>query len=238
MSTIARADNLEFKQKGFENIQTRILGFLLASLLKLINLTLRWDKTGLEVNGKHWTLHSPMILVFWHGDQLMMPWAYRSRELRRGSKELHALVSMHSDGRIAAKALEYLTIRTVDGSSTRGALRALLHLKQRVGKNHHIAITPDGPKGPIFIAKQGAVMLSSSCEIPLFPVAIVAEKSWKLRSWDGMFIPKPFSKVVMLAAKPYTIPTSLSRDELEGESRKLTFLLNGLKSGALARLSS
>jgi lysophospholipid acyltransferase (LPLAT)-like uncharacterized protein len=145
---------------------------------------------------------------------------------------------MHNDGQIAAKALSYLSINTVNGSSSRGALRSLMQLRQKLNSACHIAITPDGPKGPAEIAKQGAVLLSSSTKAKLFPVSIVSERYWQLKSWDKMFIPKPFSRLIIMAAAPYAVPESLSKVQLDHESAKLELCLKNLKLQAQSSLKS
>jgi lysophospholipid acyltransferase (LPLAT)-like uncharacterized protein len=79
----------------------------------------------------------------------------------------------------------------------------------------HTAITPDGPKGPIYQAKPGAVLLASLSGGPLYPMAYASEKSWVFKSWDRMILPKPFSKIVVAIAEPIKVPARLSEEQLE-----------------------
>lgn len=204
--------------------------------LMALSRSLRWHKEGLIINDAHWSTGKPVVVVFWHCDQLLMPWIYRPR--LPSMRPLYALVSLHADGRIASAALQHFSVCCVDGSSTRGGARALVKLRRRLEAGCHVAITPDGPKGPARIAKIGAIVLSSMCGAPLFPVAIAAKWRWQFPSWDSMFLPRPFSRIVMLAGAPIAIPPNLTRDELDAEAKRLTDVLNGLKERAELSLKS
>ena len=62
---------------------------------------------------------------------------------------------------------------------------------------HDIGITPDGPRGPMYEVKPGALVVTRRTNSPM--LLIGAEFMWakRLRSWDRIYIPWPFSRVVM-----------------------------------------
>lgn len=206
-----------------------LLGFLASIILRIVNATVKWRMEGLIKSYGHWSTGTPVILVFWHGDQLFMPWCYRTNAKQHKIRPIYALVSMHADGRICANALGNLSVRSIDGSSSRGAARAILRMKQKLDEGCHVGISPDGPKGPRHIAKQGPVLLSSHSGYPILPVGVHASRAWIFKSWDKMFLPKLFSKVGMVVGDPYTVLPKLSREDLAKESDKLTNTLNRLK---------
>lgn len=210
----------------------QLIGYILSLILRCINCTLRWEKTGLERDGKHWSTGEPVILVFWHGDQLLMPWSYLTSNNATAQRPIKALVSLHADGRIAVEALKHLSITCVNGSSSRGGSRALVQMKKFLKEGSHVGITPDGPKGPCHEAKIGAALLSSISGVPVLPIAIAAKRSWDLGSWDKMFIPKPFSPATMVAGDLISVPAGLSREELSEHSEVIGAVLNDLKSKA------
>ena len=211
-------------------------GLALSLLLRLINLTIRWNKINLSPLNRHWSEGNPTIMAFWHGHQLMMPWAYIPDAAKAILKPIYALISLHSDGRIAAKALSWLRIGSIDGSSTRGGARALLKLKQCLKSGVHVAVTPDGPKGPRYVAKQGAVLLSSISGSPIIPFGMASSKFWKFGSWDGMFLPKPFSRVAVIAGSPFCVLPRLNSEEILAESERLSSDLNILTRQAQTNL--
>jgi lysophospholipid acyltransferase (LPLAT)-like uncharacterized protein len=42
--------------------------------------------------------------------------------------------------------------------------------------------------------------------VPIVPVAFAARKAWRLRSWDRLILPKPFSKAVCVYGEPISVP--------------------------------
>lgn len=124
------------------------------------------------------------------------------------------LISEHSDGRIIARATEYMGLHSVAGSSTRGGAKAALELIRKVKEGFDIAITPDGPKGPRYEMKKGVLRLSKDTGARLFPATLSFERYWQFRSWDQMILPKPFSKAVCLIGEPIIVPANITEEEL------------------------
>jgi lysophospholipid acyltransferase (LPLAT)-like uncharacterized protein len=109
------------------------------------------------------------VLTFWHQHLLLMLHA-------RYRKPISALVSQSKDGEIIARVFDHYGVDSARGSSTRGghsAMRDMIRLA-RAGQN--IAITPDGPKGPARIAKDGVIVAAQATGLPILPVAFAAKK--------------------------------------------------------------
>ena len=109
------------------------------------------------------------VMAFWHSHLLLM---LHSRYRR----PISALISQSKDGEYIARVFDWYGVESSRGSSTRGggaALRDLLR-KTREGKN--IAFTPDGPKGPARIAKDGVIYAAKMSGLPIVPVAFAAKK--------------------------------------------------------------
>ena len=83
----------------------------------------------------------PIIFSLWHGH--LLPLLYHHR-----GEGVTVLISEHGDGEIIARIAERLGFRTVRGSTSRGAARALLGRRACVEQGGDLAITPDGPRGP------------------------------------------------------------------------------------------
>jgi len=90
-----------------------------------------------------------VLFALWHGELLPLLWYQRGRGVA-------VLISEHRDGEIVAQIAESLGYRTVRGSSSRGASRALLGLARAIEEGHDGAITPDGPRGPAHVFAPGA----------------------------------------------------------------------------------
>ena len=130
----------------------------------------------------------PVIFALWHGQ--LLPLLYHHR-----GEGVAILISEHGDGEIIARVAMSLGYRTVRGSTSRGAARALLGLVRVIGDGHDLAITPDGPRGPAKSFAPGALIVAQRSGAPIIPIAMSASSSWRLASWDSFVIPRPFARV-------------------------------------------
>ena len=56
--------------------------------------------------------------------------------------------------------------------------------------------------------------------------ACVPERAWRLKSWDGFYVPKPFSRVALVVRKPVQVPAEMTKDEMEARRVGLENTLN------------
>ncbi len=196
------------------------VGLLGAFLLRVLYRTYRWRFHGLANQMNFFRENTaPAIFVFWHGRQLLMPRFY---QLMGGPKgKIYTLISRHRDGRFIARVLSFLGFGSVAGSSTRGGAEALLQLRRYLAGGCHVAITPDGPRGPAGSVKLGCVALARNAGVPIFPVAIGADRSWHFSSWDSMMLPKPFAKIVGVIGEPLYVPADCMQQGLEDMRRRV-----------------
>jgi lysophospholipid acyltransferase (LPLAT)-like uncharacterized protein len=142
------------------------------------------------------------------------------------------LVSQHQDGSYLADAMQILGITPVRGSTNRGGGRAMRELIERT-KELHVAITPDGPRGPRHELKSGIVFLASHSGRGIVPTAYTCRSCWKVRgSWTNMMIPRPFTTIYVRGGKPFHVPGDLNRDELEQYRLRLQAEMERLEAEA------
>jgi lysophospholipid acyltransferase (LPLAT)-like uncharacterized protein len=115
------------------------------------------------------------------------------------------LISDHKDGEIITQIVSGFGCRAVRGSSSKGAARALLQLSRTLNEGNDIAITPDGPRGPRHSFAPGAVVLSQRTGSPIVLLASYAKRVWRLNTWDGFEIPKPFARVTVAYGEPFVV---------------------------------
>lgn len=132
------------------------------------------------------------VCVTWHGELLMTPQAYRTIHKKHPAS---AIISSHFDGGLIAGTLKFLDIRPLRGSSRKGAKQVLLQAFKSIKHGEEVLITPDGPKGPRHSMSDGAVGIALKSKLPIFVMNYKASKYWKLNSWDGFVIPKPYSTI-------------------------------------------
>jgi lysophospholipid acyltransferase (LPLAT)-like uncharacterized protein len=162
--------------------------------------------------------HQPFIFAFWHGTMLPLVWTHRN-------EGVPVVISEHRDGEIIARIVEKFGFKTIRGSSTRGAARALIAIVRELERGGEVAVTPDGPRGPARRFASGALVAAQRVGVPIVGVAVVASSAWRLNSWDRFMIPKPFSRVQIAYTVPTTVAASSAR-EAEGEAPRFESLLN------------
>jgi lysophospholipid acyltransferase (LPLAT)-like uncharacterized protein len=173
------------------------------SFLKLWWRTLR-IRVAKEIEHFQRASH-PHVVVFWHCNLFAIGELHR--RISR-SRPLVAMVSASKDGEWLAELLRRLGIPSVRGSSHRGGEHAYAAAKCSLRNGCDVAITPDGPRGPKFHCKGGALRLSMEESLPILMFQFRYSKALTLSSWDGFRIPLPFSKIDV--AVHYLAPEELT----------------------------
>jgi len=124
------------------------------------------------------------------------------------------LVSRHQDGGYLARAMKMRQILPIRGSSRHGGDQAVKQCLN-AAVEHHISITPDGPRGPRHRLKDGIVFLASHSGRKILPVSARCRRYWRIPGkWTDMLLPQPFTQVLIRAGEPMTVPPNLSREEI------------------------
>ena len=154
------------------------------------------------------------IYAFWH--QCLFAASHRYRD-----RDIAVLISRSFDGELIARVVEKFGYHPVRGSSSRGAVAGLLEMGRELGSGRAVAFTVDGPRGPRFVAKPGPILLARNQGAPVRALHLAARSAWRLNSWDGFIIPKPFTSVLLRLAKPMHLPSSASELQIEGFLQQL-----------------
>jgi lysophospholipid acyltransferase (LPLAT)-like uncharacterized protein len=181
-------------------------------LLATLGSTYRFVVDGLEHLHAAQALGQP-IHAFWHGR--ILPGAVYFK--RRG---IVVITSENFDGEWIARIITRFGYGTARGSSSRGAIKAMLQLVRDV-KGRPVAFTLDGPRGPARVAQPGAVWLSKATGNPIIPFHLESDRHWTLDSWDRTQIPKPFARVGLAFAPPIVVPRDADADRLDEWRQRL-----------------
>ncbi len=190
-----------------ESRKAAILGTLAGWLMKIWACTLRveiQDHCGItqpEAQTK------PVIYVLWHSRIFTIPpiWAITSGKHRKAV----VLTSASHDGAMLARAMGIFGIGAVRGSSSRRAVAALIGMKRALMEGLDVCITPDGPRGPRYTFHPGVIKLAETAQAPILPIHVTYSAAWRLKTWDRLVIPKPFSKVAVVFDPLYYLPAKL-----------------------------
>lgn len=187
-------------------------------IIRALALTWRYRITNAAPWRELRLRRQPFIFAFWHGTMLPLLWTHRD-------EGVPVVISEHRDGEIIARIVEKFGFRTIRGSSSRGAARALIAIVRELERGGEVAVTPDGPRGPARRFASGALVAAQRVGVPIVGVGVVASSAWRLNSWDRFMIPKPFSRVQIAYTVPTTVAASSAR-EAEGEAPRFESLLN------------
>jgi lysophospholipid acyltransferase (LPLAT)-like uncharacterized protein len=201
--------------RGFsyrQRITIAIVPRVVALLLRLLHRTLRYEVV-VEPGAQPAKPPGLQVWCFWH--RCLIPCAcYFHPEFR-----VTVLVSRSFDGELIAQTIERLGFLTVRGSSSRSGGSGLLALARAVQRGHPAVFTADGPRGPVYKVKPGAVKLAQLTGYPIGIFYAHPEKAWLLRSWDRFLIPKPFSRVAISWGRNIEVPQT--GDPLVMEAKRL-----------------
>jgi lysophospholipid acyltransferase (LPLAT)-like uncharacterized protein len=143
----------------------KLLSLLGYFFLRVLHATLRVR----HVNAEHLDGQPRYILAFWHRHILL---SLHSRWRRPTT----AIISRSKDGEIVSRVLHLYGAETARGSSTRGGDVALREILRDVRAGKNIAFTPDGPKGPPLVVKDGVIYVAKVSGLPIVPFAFAAKK--------------------------------------------------------------
>jgi lysophospholipid acyltransferase (LPLAT)-like uncharacterized protein len=198
--------------------------------LGLLRVVWRWSRVVSIVGSEH-IIHSlarapSFIPVYWHQHQVFC--VKHLLGLRTSGVKLGFLISPSVDGELGAMIVRRVGGEVIRGSSSHTGARALRDYYQALSREGvSPAITPDGPKGPPWKVKPGAVLLSQLSQRPIIPMAYAASSAWKIQ-WDKFVIPKPFARVAIAVGEPMYIPKGLDAGALEHHQVDLESRLHAL----------
>ena len=154
--------------------------------------TLYSKLVGLRYEGYPFDLEGPCIFIIWHSEELsLLP---KFGEITKGT----IIISNSKDGDILSGVVARWGYPVIRGSSSKGAVRAVLALKRTLEAGNNIILAVDGPRGPRHEAKNGAFWLAAKTGRPICPVGSAISRAHVFRkSWSRSRLPLPFSKVAV-----------------------------------------
>lgn len=215
--------------KGSE-LKFGLAGVVGAAFLRVLFATIRVRVEGGEQLRALRERGQPYILVLWHGHILPLIHVHRGEDIT-------ILVSEHADGEYIARVLHRLGLRTVRGSSTRGGTKGLRDLLRAARAGGCLAVTPDGPRGPRHVFKEGALVPARIHGLPVIPIGMAASRARVLGSWDGFTIPAPFSTVQVAYGTPVNVDRDSDDSALAEHARSLGAEMQRLTAWCEARVA-
>jgi lysophospholipid acyltransferase (LPLAT)-like uncharacterized protein len=213
------ADLSEYSFKERLMIRAADLAFYL--LINLLGVTARFKVSGWENHEKAEAGGGLPIYVFWHDRIFLTTYWWRKRRIV-------VMTSRSFDGEYIARFIQRFGYGAVRGSSTRGGVGAVVEMARLMRAGCMTAFTIDGPKGPRYVAKMGAVLLAKKTRQPIVPVTMALDRHWVLPSWDLFQIPKPFTRARVYVAPPIYVPADADEEMLAAKRDELQRVLDEL----------
>jgi lysophospholipid acyltransferase (LPLAT)-like uncharacterized protein len=189
-----------------------VIASILANYIKLVFATSRNFHMMPDSTAPYLCGEKNAIFALWHSRIALIP-ALNQRQIK-----LAAIVSKHNDGRIIGRILSHFGVKAAYGSSSSGGSNAMRQLIELYQQGSHIAITPDGPRGPNQIAATGVAQFAMLLDAPIICISASASRSIRLKSWDKFIVPLPFSKIYFAYSEPIFYENA--NDEMKKISRE------------------
>lgn len=194
-----------------DKIKLFVVPLLIKLIMSLITITcrIRWENKDIYQNALE--SNQPFILSMWHNSCTIAAWVLRDSKIT-------VMISDSKDGEYVSRLANYFGIETIRGSSSSGSEKAVRSALRILARKKPIAITPDGPRGPRYKMKSGALWFAASSKSPIIPLHIESSRQWVFNSWDKHRFPKPFSTIYVCVGEPLY----LEREALENDIDQVT----------------
>ena len=200
-------------------IRAADLAFFLA--IKIIGQTVKFEIDGWE-NWEAAVGHNRIpIYTFWHDRVFLSTYFWQRRAIV-------VMTSRSFDGEYIARFIQRFGYGAARGSSSRGATGAVVEMVRLMRVGCPAAFTIDGPRGPRYVAKMGAVLLAKKTGNPVLPFTIAAKSFWEGKSWDRYQVPKPFTRARVIIAPPIFVSADADDEALQARRNDLQGALDDL----------
>ncbi len=177
--------------------------YLLYSYLQIVYFTTRWK----FIQSEDFLAHKGTIFIFWHNRLAIGPGMFR------GHKDVYALISPHSDGKIISRVVNKFGFGVINGSTNKNSAAALKVMLKKLVNGSTIVVTPDGPRGPVYQINSSITKVAFKYNIQLIPISCTASKSFLLNSWDKLIIPLPFGRITVRVGGALALTGNESQDD-------------------------
>ncbi|HJQ24441.1 MAG TPA: lysophospholipid acyltransferase family protein [Blastocatellia bacterium] len=205
-----------------ERFIIRVADLFFFLLIQVICVTVRWEAHGAEHLQAIYGSGHRAIFTSWHACIFGATWFWR----RRG---IVVMSSRSRDAEYTARVIKRFGYGTARGSATRGGRRALTEMAACLSNGMDVGFTIDGPRGPAYVAKPGAVTLARHTGQAILPFHVALRRYWELPSWDRLQIPRPFTRAAVFVGEPIYVVRHGGRAEAEARQAALQATLDRLR---------
>lgn len=195
-------------------------------LIRFFWLTCRIRRVIGEDHAVAGLVGGPIIPVYWHQHQLFLTKYLIG--LRRIGLIPGFLISPSVDGEIPSRIAARYRCYVIRGSSSHTGARTLRDYYAALQQGVSPAITVDGPTGPAFECKPGAVMLAQLSGRPVVALSFHASRAWLFHKWDRFVLPMPFSTITIAVGTPRWVGKRIDAQTTERLQKEIDAELKAL----------
>ncbi len=209
-----------------------VLGTIAHRLFALFYRTSRMHWIGRQDEQRFFSEGRPIVLAQYHYWNAFYFFAFQHRR--------HAIMCADRwGGDLGAYLLSRVGIETVrrttrpmdenDPRYISGEQAKQELIKIVVEEGYNATITVDGPRGPIFSVKPGIIDLAAATGAPIITMSVAARPHLRIPTWDRMWLPSPFSTIVMILGGPFYVPADADEEKREYMMRVIERHMMSLK---------
>jgi lysophospholipid acyltransferase (LPLAT)-like uncharacterized protein len=174
-----------------------------------VYLTSRWQFCWPDGYSKEkFLLEHRVIFALWHNRLALGPGIFKYH------KDIHALISPHSDGRVISNIVNKFGFGAISGSTNKNPIGALKQIITKLSSGSNIVITPDGPRGPAYKINSNITQIAKKYKAQLIPISANCSKYFRFKSWDRLIMPLPFGKIEVLIGEPLILSHNEEQNNL------------------------
>lgn len=192
-------------KKWWRRSRPYLLSALIYGAARFIGRTIRLR----VVNASNTNVTTGAIFCGWHGRSLIPANYFKG-------KGLWALFSLSNDGEMQSRIFKRFGFQVIRGSTGRGGARAAIEAIRLLRQGDAVAITPDGPRGPVEVVQGGVILMAQKSGAALIAIGSAAKPRIRAPTWDSYMVPLPFSRAAIVFGEPIYVPENASEQEIEG----------------------
>lgn len=205
---------------------TRLIPLLARILIRTLTWSVRIHSEGTEILDDLESSGKSAVLPCFHGRQFLITGFFVGRKMG-------VMTSLSRDGELQSRIMGGLGYGVVRGSASRSGARGLIGLKRLMEKGYHATFAIDGPKGPLYEVKPGAIYLAKKTGAPVIPMISSANPAHIFtKAWDLFLLPWPFAKGAVIFSDPIYFDSDMSEEAMNRDSRILKEELHRLQERA------
>ena len=112
----------------------------------------------------------------------------------------------------------------------------MIAMRRELEMGQLAVFTADGPRGPMYVAKPGPLLLARITGHKIVCFHIAVKRAWILNSWDKMIVPKPFSRAVIYVRSALEVPQDATDLEMVSLHQQMQAAMERCAAGAEAKL--